>query len=97
MKTHISIISLLLLFALLFPSCTGSPETPAVTTQSSGTTEGPETTVLSETTTEPEPDAEKRYLIDPYIDIEFTADGGFSDEMLGLYGKQERIVPPEKR
>ena len=35
--------------------------------------------MLSETTTEPEPDAEKRYLIDPYIDIEFTADGGFSD------------------
>ena len=34
--------------------------------------------------------------IEPDLVVEHP-DGGFSDEMLGLYGKQERIVPPEKR
>ncbi len=79
MKKYISVIALILLFAMLFPSCTGSPEVPVITTQSPDTTAKPETTVLPETTTEPEPEAEKRYLINPYIDIEFTADGGFLD------------------
>lgn len=65
---------------MLLPSCTGNTDPPEISTQASDTTqmtEVIETTLEPETTAEPE--VEKIYLIDPYIDIEFTADGGITD------------------
>lgn len=80
MKNRLSIIAFLLVFAMLFPSCTGD----AV----DDTTAYEETTVAltdpvteAETTALPEPEIEVRMMPKPYIDVEFTEDGGFFDAM----------------
>ncbi len=83
MRRIISITSLLLALITILSACgipvpeemTALPETSNVSepTAAPGTTSAPETTA--------EPEVEKRYLKTPYIDIEFTADGGFTDVM----------------
>ena len=85
MRKIISIISLLLALITVLSSCgtvvpeetTEAPEISNV--PDAQTTEVIESTSAPETTAEPE--VEKRYLKQPYIDIEFTADGGFEDAM----------------
>ncbi len=79
MRKIISITALLLALITILSSC--STVVPEDTTAVVEISKEPvsETTVAPETTAEPE--IEKRYLKEPYIDIEFTADGGFDDAM----------------
>ncbi len=80
MKKRLSIIALLLVFSLLFPSCSG--DAVEDTTVNEEITAVPtEPVTEAETTAAPEPEVELRLMPQPYIDIEFTADGGFYDEM----------------
>jgi hypothetical protein len=82
MKKYISIIAFVLFFSIILPSCTEGSVQPEISTQapdSTQITEAIEDILEPETTAEPEPNVEKRYLIDPYIDIEFNADGGITD------------------
>ena len=79
MRKIISITALLLALITLLSSCvTVVPDETSAAPETSRAT-GVETTAAPETTAEPE--IEKRYLKEPYIDIEFTADGGFEDAM----------------
>lgn len=67
---------------MVLPSCAEGSVQPEISTQapdSSHITEAIETASEPETTAAPEPEVEKRYMIDSYIDIEFTADGGITD------------------
>ena len=80
MKKRLSLIALALIFAILLPSCTGGDIED--TTMPEVTTSVPTEPVTdAETTAQPEPEAELRMMPKPYIDIEFTADGGFYDLM----------------
>jgi len=80
MKTRLSIIAFILIFATVFPSCkTGVGDVTTAHEESTVPMTDPVT--VAEETTVPEPEIEKRYLKEPYIDIEFTADGGFFDAM----------------
>ena len=80
MKTRLSLIALALIFAILLPSCTGGDIED--TTMPEVTTSVPTEPVTdAETTAQPEPEVELRMMPKPYIDIEFTADGGFYDLM----------------
>ena len=79
MKSRLSIIAILLLIAMLLPSCVSVA--PEETTVTPGTTEGQTEQATSGEETTSVPETEKRLLQKPYIDIEFTADGGFFDAM----------------
>ncbi len=78
MKTRLSIIAFLLIFATILPSCAGG--TPEESTQTSETTLEL-TDPITDEVTAPEPEVETRLLQKPYIDVEFTEDGGFYDAM----------------
>lgn len=77
MKRLISFTALLLALITVLSSC--GTVVPEETTSVPETSNEPvtETTAAPEATAEPA--VEKRYLKEPYIDIEFTADGGFDD------------------
>lgn len=80
MKKRLSLIALALIFAILLPSC--AVEDVEDTTSPEVITSVPtEAVTEAETTAEPEPEVELRMMPKPYIDIEFTADGGFYDLM----------------
>ena len=80
MKKRLSLIALALIFAILLPSC--AVEDVEDTTSPEVITSVPTEPVTdAETTAEPEPEVELRMMPKPYIDIEFTADGGFYDLM----------------
>lgn len=82
MKTRLSIIAILLIIATLLPSCAvGAPDETTETIVPDTTPELTEPITDEVTTSEPEPEIETRLLQKPYIDIEFTEDGGFFDAM----------------
>ncbi|MBQ4141074.1 MAG: hypothetical protein IJD70_07025 [Clostridia bacterium] len=80
MKTRLSIIALMLIFAMILPSCSrGKTEE---TTEAAVPDTTPELTepITDEMTTS-EPEIDIRLLQKPYIDVEFSEDGGFFDAM----------------
>lgn len=82
MKRITGMITIILIIAMLLPSCAGGA--PEETTQEADlsadvTVDVTDAPTEEETTSEPEP--EVKYLQKPYIDIEFTSDGGFYDAM----------------
>ena len=82
MKTRLSIIAILLIIATLLPSCAGGvPEETTETIVPDTTPELTEPITDEVTTSEAEPEIETRLMQKPYIDIEFTEDGGFYDAM----------------
>ena len=80
MKKRLSIIAFALIFAILFPSCAVG-EVEEATSPEVITSVPTEPVTEAETTAEPEPEVELRMMPKPYIDIEFTEDGGFYDLM----------------
>ncbi len=80
MKKRLSIISFILIFATIFPSCAGGAveDTTAYEEMSAILTDP---ITEAETTSAPEPEVETRLMPKPYIDVEFTEDGGFFDAM----------------
>lgn len=83
MKKNLSIISFFLLVCVLITSCTGSGD--PVTAPSDGTSEKvPDTTATLAIATDAvttAPIKEVKRLPTPYVDIEFTEDGGMHDAM----------------
>ena len=80
MKIRLSIISFILIFATVFPSCAGGVGN-VTTAPEESTVPMTDPVTVAEETTAPEPEFETRMLQKPYIDIEFTEDGGFFDAM----------------
>lgn len=78
MKRILSITAFILIFAVILPSC-ASGDAMETTSNDEPTVEATVPITDAETTSEPE--SETRLLQNPYIDIEFTEDGGFFDAM----------------
>lgn len=93
MRKIISITALILALITVLSSCgTVVPEETTAVPETSNVPAA-ETTVAPETTAVPEPEIEMRLMPKPYIDVEFSADGGFFDAM----GHVECTIDDEKK
>ena len=77
MKKILSLLSIILVFSMLLPSCAGNASEDTAAESVTDATAAP----VTEAETTAEPEIETRLMPKPYIDVEFTADGGFYDAM----------------